>query len=263
MTEDIPPAATPSASSSPGGAASDAGAKSRSKHDKGSIWDVYYPRNIDGDLESVPIASFPMIIYFWPSIVVLLLAGCFQSWGWTSDVTAGWWVTASLAFNLMVIVTDLDQKKFLIVSLLVILGAVGLWISHDKDVALISTISGWIGAMRPTYGNHTLFLLFSILFFFLGIGLLNPRLNYWKFEPNEFVHYIQPWGRDQSIPRQGSTVSREVPDVLELLLTFGGGTLVIKRESQVVARIQHVPFLGRRMRALEKMLGVTRVQVEN
>jgi ABC-type arginine transport system permease subunit len=71
---------------------------------------------------------------------------------------------------------------------------------------------------------------------------------------------VQPFGRDLSIPRQGSTVSREVPDLLEFFLLFGGGSLVIKREGQVVARIDHIPFLGRRMVALEAMLGVTRVQ---
>ena len=90
--------------------------------------------------------------------------------------------------------------------------------------------------------------------------MTTPRFNYWRLEPNEFVHYIQPWGRDQSIPRLGSTVSREVPDVLELILTFGGGTIVIKREGQVVARIEHVPFLGKRMKSIERLLGVTRVQ---
>jgi hypothetical protein len=48
--------------------------------------------------------------------------------------------------------------------------------------------------------------------------------------------------------------------MLELLLLFGGGSLVVRREGQVVARIEHVPFLGRRMQTLEAMLGVTRVQ---
>jgi ABC-type arginine transport system permease subunit len=76
----------------------------------------------------------------------------------------------------------------------------------------------------------------------------------------EFTHYLQPWGRDQSVPRQGSTVTREIPDVLELLLIFEGGTLLVKRENQVVARIEHVPFLSRRMKAIERMLGVTRVR---
>jgi hypothetical protein len=45
-----------------------------------------------------------------------------------------------------------------------------------------------------------------------------------------------------------------------MFLTFGGGTLVIRREDQVVARIEHVPFLGRRMKAIERLLGVTRVR---
>ena len=48
--------------------------------------------------------------------------------------------------------------------------------------------------------------------------------------------------------------------MLELILTFGGGTLVIRREGQVVARIRHVPFLSRRMVAIERMLGITRVK---
>ena len=87
----------------------------------------------------------------------------------------------------------------------------------------------------------------------LAVGLAQPRFNYWRFEANEFVHYVQPWGRDQSIPRQGSTVVREIPDVLELILSFGGGTLAVKREGQIVARIEHVPFLGRRMKGLERL----------
>ena len=45
------------------------------------------------------------------------------------------------------------------------------------------------------------------------VGLFQPLFDYWRIEPNEFVHYVQPWGRDQSVPRQGSTVTREVPDV--------------------------------------------------
>ncbi|MFT5830217.1 MAG: hypothetical protein ACI9D0_000800, partial [Bacteroidia bacterium] len=53
-------------------------------------------------------------------------------------------------------------------------------------------------------------------------------MNNWRFEPNDFPHYLQPWGRDQSVPRQGSTVTREIPDVLELLLIFEGGTLLVK-----------------------------------
>lgn len=227
---------------------------------KESIWEVYYPFDADGEKDAVPLASFPMIIYFWPSLVAFLVCGIIQSFGDAPSVALGWWATGALAFNLMIIVTDLDQKKFIILMLVLLLAGLGLYVGRLKGWAVIGDVGHWIAGLNVTYSTHAYMVIGLVLLFFFCLGMAQPRLNYWRIEPNEFVHYIQPWGRDQSIPRLGSTVSREVPDVLELILTFGGGTLAIKREGQIVARIEHVPFLGKRMRSIEKMLGVTRVQ---
>lgn len=235
---------------------------------KESIWEVYYPFNADQDKDAVPVASFPMIIYFWPSMIAFLVCGVIQmisggpfaEGGEFLGSTLGWWATGALAFNLMIIVTDLDQKKFVILILLLILGGLGLYIGKLQGWAVIGQIGHWIADLQIFYSTHTYFIVGFFLALFFAMGMTQPRFNYWRIEPNEFVHYIQPWGRDQSIPRLGSTVSREVPDVLELILTFGGGTIVIKREGQVVARIEHVPFLGKRMKSIERLLGVTRVK---
>lgn len=243
-------------------------AASSSNMRKESIWEVYYPFNADQDKDAVPVASFPMIIYFWPAMIAFLVCGVLQlaNGGPFNEAhefmgsTLGWWATGALAFNLMIIVTDLDQKKFVILLLLLLLGGLGLYVGRLKGWAVIGEIGHWIADLQVYYSTHTYFLVGFFLMLFFGLGMAQPRFDYWRIEPNEFVHYIQPWGRDQSIPRLGSTVSREVPDVLELLLTFGGGTIVIKREGQVVARIEHVPFLGKRMRSIERMLGVTRVK---
>jgi len=158
-----------------------------------------------------------------------------------------------------VICTELDQKKFVIALLAVALIGALAWISSLKDWTLLSSMGAWFASLDVAYTTQAYLLLGTVLAVFFGVGLGQPRFNYWIFEPNEFVHYIQPWGRDQSIPRQGSTVTREVPDVLELLLSFGGGTLVVRREGAVVARIPHVPFLGRRMVAIDRLLSSTRV----
>ncbi|MEM9382905.1 MAG: hypothetical protein AAGB93_23340 [Planctomycetota bacterium] len=241
---------SPSGSSSSGG-----GLK------KESIWEVYYPFNADADKDAVPVASFPMIIYFWPTLVTFLVCGILQAIGSGEPSGAlGWWATGALAFNLMIIVTDLDQKKFIITMLLLLLGGLGLYVGRLKGWAIIGDLGHWIASLNVTFSTHAYLVVATFLLLFFMIGMAQPRLNYWRIEPNEFVHYIQPWGRDQSIPRLGSTVTREVPDVLELILTFGGGTIAIKREGQIVARIEHVPFLGKRMRSIEKMLGVTRVK---
>ncbi len=227
---------------------------------KESIWEVYWPGDPRVERVAIPVASFPMIIYFWPAMLVFLICGTLQSFGWAAPGTLGWWATGIFAFNLMVIVTDLDQKKFIITALVIALVALGAWITTLKDIGLVSSLTNWLGGLNVTFSPHAYFIIFFLFWFFFCLGMLQPRFNYWRLEPNEFVHYIQPWGRDQSVPRMGSTVTREVPDVLELLLTFGGGTLVIRREGEAVARIEHVPFLGRRMVAIEKLLGVTRVK---
>lgn len=230
------------------------------KESKESVWEVYWPRKIDGSREAMTVASFPPIVYFWPTMVVLLVGGLLQSLGWSSQVTIGWLVTATLSFNLLVTVVDLDQKKFIISLLILALMGVGLWVAHDKQWAFLGSFTVWLTSLEPTYSGDTLFLLLGAISVLFVIGMMRPRLNYWRFEPNEFTHYVQPFGREQSIPRAGSTVTREVPDMLELILLMGGGSLVVRREGQVVARIEHIPFLGRRMRTLEAMLGVTRVQ---
>jgi len=227
--------------------------------EKMSIWDVYYPSRPDLDKEAIPVASFPMIIYFWPTLLSFFSCAVLQSVGLAPSIL-GWWATGALAFNLLVIVTDLDQKKFAITVLVIIVAALGLYISTLKELAFAGAIGGWLAGFDLYYSSDVLWLITAFLSVFFLVGMIQPRFNYWRIEPNEFVHYIQPFGRDQSIPRLGSTVVREVPDVLELLLTFGGGTMVIRREGQVVARIEHVPFLGRRMVAIERMLGVTRVR---
>lgn len=226
---------------------------------KVSIWDVYYPRAVDEPRDKVPIASFPMIIYFWPALLVFLGGGLLQLWGWASPTWVGALATIVLAFNLLVIVTDLDQKRFLIALLFLTVFGLLVYIADRNEWGFVSAIFGWFASLELVYGTDTLLTLGTLLLIFFAIGMTQPRLNYWMLEANEFVHYIQPWGRDQSFPRQGSTVAREIPDILELLLTFGGGTLVIKRDDQVVARIQHVPFLGRRMRAIDRLLSSTRV----
>ena len=229
---------------------------------KESIWEVYYPRNVNEDKDAVPLASFPMIIYFWPTILAMAACGITQAITGVESVGVGWWGVGVLCFNLMVIVTDLDQKKFLISVLFTVAVGLGLWITNLKNMGLVGGIGAWIATLDVTLSTHAYLVILTVLCVFFVIGIVQPRFDYWRFEPNEFVHYVQPWGRDQSIPRQGSTVAREVPDMLELLLTFGGGTLVVRREGQVVARIEHVPFLSRRMIALEQLLGVTRVQIE-
>ena len=51
--------------------------------------------------------------------------------------------------------------------------------------------------------------------------------------------------------------------VFEYALGFGAGTLIIRKDTQVLATIPNVPFLSLRMESIDHMLSETRVIVEN
>ena len=228
---------------------------------KASPWDIFWPKNPALSIDAVYVASFPKVIYFWPCLILFPICALLQMLTDIDPASIGWWVIGGFAFNFLVVVRDFDQKKFVILVLVIATMLLGGWIVNLKGLDYIKNLFGWLGTLNPTIGTHTLMILFVIFGFFFLWGIVTSRFNYWRLEHNEFVHYVQPVGRDQSFAREGHSVTKEVPDVLEYLLTFGGGTIVIKQGDSEVARIPDVPFLSRRMVAIEQMLGVRKVKL--
>ncbi len=247
----------PSASAS-AGLSSASTAKSREP----SIREIYFPQNVDGHRSSIFVASFPEIIYFWPTLLACFFAALLQGGLGVSDVSMGWMFVLVVGMNLLVLVQDFDQKQFVILLLALVVLGLGAWILQLYGIALLGTIAAWIFSFQPSVSTDGYLALGSILLCLMIWGLITPLFSYWRLEQNEFVHYSQPIGKDMSIARMGCTVYKEIPDVFQAILTFGGGSLVIRRQDQILATIPHIPFLGLRMRAIEHMLSETRVVVE-
>jgi hypothetical protein len=228
-------------------------------HKEVSRWEVYFPSPGPEDRHAIYIASFPPIVYFWPAILTFFLCGFAQRFGLIAEGTLGWIAISVFAFNILVIVQDFDQKKFLILVLTIATLGLLTWIINMKGFDFLKNAANTLISLNPNLSTSAYFLFGTVLLILFCWGMMRPMFNYWKLEHNEFVHYIQPFGRDMSIPRVGSTVSKEIPDILEFILTLGGGSLVIRREGEVVATIPNIPFLGRRMKVIEKMLSEQRV----
>ena len=224
-----------------------------------SRWEIYFPTHLDAERDAVHVASFMPMIYFWPTMLVFLVCGAIQSFQEVQSGTLGWIAVIVFTLNVLVIVQDFDQKKFLILVLALVVLGLGIWIINMKGFTFLKDFAQWLIGLSPTFSTSAYLVMGVLLAILFVWSLIRPMFNYWRFEHNEFVHYVQPFGRDQSVPRMGSTVSKEVPDMLEYLLSCGGGSLVIRREGETIAEIPHIPFLGRRMRALEKLLSETRV----
>ena len=226
-----------------------------------SVWEIYYPRKIGGHRSVVYLSSFPEIVFFWPTILISFFCAFLQAVGAVDPVSAGWLFTVVALFNFLVLVQDFDQKQFIIVCLAFLAFLLLMWIANLYGIAFFKSIASWIAGFRPVMSTDFYVLSAVSLTVFFVWGAISPMFSYWMISQNEFVHFTQPIGRDTSIARIGCTISKEIPDVLECLLTFGGGTLVIKKDNQVLASIRNIPFLSLRMDAVEHMLAETRVTV--
>lgn len=222
-------------------------------------WEVYFPSSRTQGRSAVYVASFPPIIYFWPSMLTFWMCGVVQWFGWIDPGMLGWIAVCVFAFNVLVTVQDFDQKQFLIFVLILTVAALSVWIIEMKEYTFLRRFVRWLLDMDVQLSTSAYIIFGCVFGILMAWGLLRPMFDYWRLEHNEFVHYIQPFGRDMSIPRAGSTVTKKIPDILEFILTFGGGSLVIKREGRTWAVIPHIPMLGRRMKVIEKMLSETRV----
>jgi hypothetical protein len=227
-----------------------------------SVWEIYFPKSGERAHATVYLASFPQILYFWPSVVACFAAAAIQIMYGVELTSVAWMFLAVLLFNFVVLAHDFDQKQFVIFVLaLVVLGLL-TWVASLYGFTAIRSIANWIFSFRPAMSTDTYLLFGSAMLLLFAWGLITPLFSYWKLEQNEFIHYSQPTGRDMSISRSQCSVYREVPDVFEYLLFFGGGSLVVRRGDQVLATIPHIPFLSFRMLAIEHLLAETRVVVE-
>ena len=167
-----------------------------------------------------------------------------------------------LTLNFVVLAHDFDQKQFIILILVMVVFGLIAWIVSLYGFTFLRNAANWVFSFKPVLSTDVYLLLAGVLIIMFILGSIGPRLSYWKLEQNEFIHYLQPAGRDRSIARAQCSVYKEIPDFFEYLLFFGGGSLVIRRNDQVIATIPHIPFLSSRMPAIEHLLGETRVVVE-
>jgi hypothetical protein len=227
-----------------------------------SAWEVYFPRRSPRAHGTVYVASFPPILYFWPTLIVCFLSAFSQAASGHDSIFSGWVFVGVLTLNFIVLAHDFDQKKFVIfILVLAVLGLLA-WIVSLYGFTFLRNGVNWIYGFKPILSTDAYLLIGGVLILMFILGLISPRFSYWKLEQNEFIHYLQPAGRDRSIARAQCSVYKEIPDVFEYLLFFGGGSLVIRRNEQIIATIPNIPFLSFRMPAIEHLLGETRVIVE-
>ncbi len=226
----------------------------------GSVLEVFYPFNLDKDRNRVYIAPFPKIVFMWPTILCLLTCAIVQM---IQDVeisyTLGWVFISVFSVNWLIIAQDFPRLKFVILCLVILLLLLLVWVVDLKSVTLLEDVQNFLKSLNPGLTDHAYIIMFVILTALFFWGMSSPLVDHWRFENNEFIHFVRPFGRDQSIPRMGHSVTMEISDVFEFLLC-GAASIVIRKGNEVVARIENVPFAPRKMKVIDKIIGELKVR---
>lgn len=162
-----------------------------------SVWEVYMPRRGPRTHGTVYVASFSPILYFWPALVVCVLAALSQAASGRESVCAGWFFVGMLTLNLLVLAHDFDQKQFIILLLILIVLGLVAWIVNLYGFTFLRNAVNWIFGFKPMLSTDTYLLIGGVLIVLFVLGSISPRFSYWKLEQNEFIHYLQPAGRRQ------------------------------------------------------------------
>lgn len=197
--------------------------------------------------------SFPKFVITWPVIVagILLpiLHGILPSL-FTTEVVSGIWIVTTL-FVIIALGFDFNGFASMAIGLTIftcfLLGMVINEVLHIPILHQLMEAIQHLAVNVSTATMHTFTFAFGLLYLIMIIiCLLNNR---WVVTTGTMERRMFPFrGTDEIGIDQNQKVSREIPDMMEWILTFGGGNLKVKvgktNEDPDYRRIGIVFFVG-------------------
>ena len=170
--------------------------------------------------------------------------------------SAGWIYVGVTVFLLISLLYDLGTKKVALwagIFLLIFLSS--KYVEHIRNVAILGYVSSYLAGLQPKLDPGSVTVL-SWLLLFPWIGsVLDMILNRRKrFSPNEIAEFHFGEGNELT-DRTGLRFRTKYRDLLETLLTFGGGDLLaVDNHGNVIKHYDNIIGLYFKWPALDRVL---------
>jgi hypothetical protein len=209
------------------------------------------------ECKSVIIRARPKVVFFYPTLLVALLAGF-----WTlgsmqaglqlaeASLTPGrifWWV---FFVNLLGISFDFTRGEFLALVLFCGFSVLGI-ILLDERFDLVAPVQNALSTVNLKAHPHFYFMIaIAIAICLAGVFILG-HFDYWEITHNEILHHRGFLGDLERFPAPNLRLTKEIPDLFEYSLFFVlGGT----------GRIVIHPHGSSRSVVLENVIGVNKIE---
>lgn len=191
----------------------------------------------------------------------LLIAGGFiGAWAvngeWVSAEFAGWAYIWLLMYSLITLLYDFGTRKLALwTGIFLLLWLLSKYVEHVRHVAVLGYLSNYLKSLEPKLDPGTV----TVISWFLllpWIGSLFQMVLYGRkrFTPNEIGEFHFGEGHELT-DRTGLRFRTRYRDLLETILTFGGGDLLaVDNHQNVIKRWDNVIGLFFSWRDLDRIL---------
>lgn len=220
------------------------------------------PAEIPSDTpQKIFLVSSPKIVFLYPTFIMAVLAGIIALLRPGQHETVTTIFLAIFGLNLVVFTFDFPRTTsltlvFAIVA--IVLGALLLFKFNEQILPFLTAI---LRNYQPN-ANATFYFSFAgVLMFLWSLAMFNLRFDYWEVTPNELLHHHGLMSDLKRYSAPNMKIDKEITDVFEYLL-LGSGRMILHPYGEPRAIVlENVLFIGRKERAITKMLGALQVRI--
>jgi hypothetical protein len=206
------------------------------------------------DSDSLIVYTAHPSFYLWMLILTGFILSFLVRREWLSASSGGWLYIWVLVYSLFTLIYDLNTRRMALWSgIFLLLWLLSKYVEHVRNIAVIGNLSHYLTSLDPKLDPGTATVL-SWLLLIPWLGSLAQMVMYGRkrFTPNEIGEFHFGEGHELT-DRMGLRFRTRYRDLLETLLTFGGGDLlavdnhqnVIKRWDNVIGLFFAWPDLDR------------------
>jgi hypothetical protein len=206
--------------------------------------------------ESVVVYSAHPSFFLW----LLILSGFLGAWvvnkQWLSPEVAGWIYVWVLVYFIVTLLYDLSTRALALwIGIFSLIWLLSKYVEHVRNIAVLGYVFDYLAGLSPKLDPGTASLL-SWLLLLPWIGsvfymVFNGRK---RFTPNEIGEFHFGEGSELT-DRSGLRFRTKYRDVLEMILTFGGGDLLaVDNHQNVIKRWDNIIGLFFSWKDLDRIL---------
>ena len=206
--------------------------------------------------ESIVVYSAHPSFFLWLLILTGFSSAFVVNKQWLSAELMGWIYVWVLVYFIVTLLYDLSTRGLALwIGIFALIWLLSKYVEHIRNVAMLGYVFGYLASLKPKLDPGTVTVLSWLLLLpWIGSVLYMVFNGRKRFTPNEIGEFHFGEGSELT-DRSGLRFRTKFRDVLEMVLTFGGGDLLaVDNHQNVIKRWDNIVGLYFCWKDLDRIL---------